>query len=222
MKSWITDPQTTELLETLCADASTRDQLARQAEQPPKPSQTSEAADFTVMRHRYMAVGREFGRLLYSLARGTQAKAVVEFGTSFGVSTVYLASALRDHGGGTVITTEFHAEKSKQAKKNLSAAGLAELVEFRVGDARESLKANIPQEIDLVFLDGAKGLYLEVLKLLEPHLRPGALIASDNTDHAELAPFLEYVRTPGNGYLSSAIVTAEREHGRPHEISIRL
>jgi predicted O-methyltransferase YrrM len=135
---------------------------------------------------------------------------------------IYLASALRDNGQGKVITTGAIPEKSEQAKENLSAAAPEPCVEFRVGDAREMLKANLPDEIDLVFLEGAKGLYLEILKGLEPRLRPGALIASDDTDRAELAPSLEYVRTPGNGYASSALVTSEREHGRPHEISTRI
>jgi predicted O-methyltransferase YrrM len=222
MKSSILDPQIQELLEYLYADAAKSDQLAQQAALQPDPSQTSEQGHQTFMRTRYMAVGREFGRLLYALVRGSKATNVVEFGTSFGVSGIYLASALRDNGGGTLITTEFHAEKSETAKKNLSVAALAGLVDFRVGDARESLKRDLPKEIDLVFLDGAKGLYLEVLKIIEPNLRPGALIVSDNTDSEELIPFLEYVRKPGNGYLSSAILTSEKEHGRPHEISIRL
>jgi predicted O-methyltransferase YrrM len=138
MKSWISHPQMVELLDGLYADAAERDRLARQADPQIDRSQTSEAAHHASMRHRYMAVGREFGRLLYSLARGSKAKTVVEFGTSFGVSTIYLASAIRDNGEGKVITTEAIAEKSEQAKKNLAAAGLEPCVEFRVGDARNA------------------------------------------------------------------------------------
>lgn len=118
---------------------------------------------------------------------------------SFGISTIFLPSAIRDNGDGKVITTEFDPEKAERAKKNLAAAGLQKWVEFRVGNALETLKSNPPREIDLILLDGAKGLYLDVLKLLEPYLRSGGIIASDNTDHDGIDAFLEYLRTPGNG-----------------------
>ncbi len=121
-----------------------------------------------------------------------------------------------------MITTEFIGEKAERAKKNLVAAGLEEWIEFRVGNALETLKASLPDEIDLVFLDGAKGLYLDILKILEPRLRPGSLIASDNTDKPELVPFLDYIRNPGNGYVSCAVLTPARQHGRDHEISVRV
>ncbi len=120
-----------------------------------------------------------------------------------------------------MITTELEPEKSERAKKNLAAAGLEEWVEFRVGDARETLRADLPREIDLIFIDGPKGLYLDVLKLLEPRLRPGALVASDNTGNPELVLFLEYIREPANGYTSSAILTPEQKNSRGHEITIR-
>jgi predicted O-methyltransferase YrrM len=71
----------------------------------------------------------------------------------------------------------------------------------------ETLRANSPRLIDLLMPDGAEGLYLDVLKLVEPELRPGAVIASDNTDNAGLESFLSYVRNPENGYTSSAILT---------------
>jgi predicted O-methyltransferase YrrM len=219
-ESWLIRPQVTDLLEHLYADAAENDARARQALDEAGDSH-DETDFYRAMRHGYMAVGRSFGHLLYTLARSSRAKAVVEFGTSFGVSTIYLAAAIRDNGEGKVITTEFIAEKADQARENLAKAGLVDLVEFRVGDARETLKADLP-EIDFVFLDGAKRLYLDVLKIVEPRLRPGAVIASDNTDNPELAPFLHYVRTPANGYISSAIHTPEKRHHGGHEITIRL
>jgi predicted O-methyltransferase YrrM len=89
------------------------------------------------LRKAYLPVGREFGNLLYALARSSKSKTVVEFGTSFGISTIFLASAIRDNGDGKVITTEFDPENAERAKKNLAAAGLEEWVEFRVGNALE-------------------------------------------------------------------------------------
>jgi tRNA A58 N-methylase Trm61 len=78
-----------------------------------------------------LAINPEFGKMLYMLGVARRAATIVEFGTSFGVSTIYLAAALRDNGGGKLITTEFEAGKVAQAKKNLAEAGLADLVEFR-------------------------------------------------------------------------------------------
>jgi predicted O-methyltransferase YrrM len=147
-----------------------------------------------------LPVSRETGRLLYLLARATGARTIVEFGTSFGISTLHLAAALRDNGGGRLITTEFEPSKVARARANLTAAGLEDLVEIREGDALQTLSTNLPPTIDLVLLDGAKPLYPEVLILVEPHLRPGALIVADNADHSP--EYLARVRNPEAGYLS--------------------
>jgi hypothetical protein len=141
----------------------------------------------------------------------------VEFGTSFGISTIFLASAIRDNGVGRLIITEFEPAKADRARENLAAA--EEWVELRIGDVRGTL-SDSPRDIDLIFLDGAKELYFDVLKLLEPHLRAGGIVASDNTDHDGLEPFLSHVRHPSNGYISSAIFTSG-PRGKAHEISIR-
>ncbi len=145
-------------------------------------------------------MSRDTGRLLYILARATQAKAIVEFGTSFGLSTLHLASALRDNGGGRLITSEFEPSKLAIAKANLAEGGLADLVEFREGDALQTLATDLPDRIDLVLLDGAKALYGDILALLEPRLRPGAVIVADNADYCP--DYLEHVGSPANGYLT--------------------
>ena len=138
--------------------------------------------------------------LLYMLARSTRAKAIVEFGTSFGVSTLHLAAALRDNGGGRLIGTEFEPTKIDGARASIAAAGLDDLVEIRAGDAVETLARDLPETVDLVLLDGAKGLYSTVLALLEPRLRPGALIVADNADWSP--EYLARVRDPECGYVS--------------------
>ncbi len=120
---------------------------------------------------------------------------------------------------GQLITTEFETAKMERARKNLASAGLVEWVEFRIGDARETL-ANPPSNIDMIFLDGAKELFLSVLKILEPQLRAGGIVASDNTDHEGMETFLRHVRHASNGYISSAIFTSA-PRGKAHEISIR-
>jgi predicted O-methyltransferase YrrM len=145
-------------------------------------------------------VSPETGILLYMLARATGARAIVEFGTSFGVSTLHLAAALRDNGGGRLIGTEFEPSKVVHARENLAAAGLSDLVEIREGDALETLARDLPDTIDLVLLDGAKPLYPRILSLIESRLREGALIVADNADWCP--DYLARVRSPAGGYLS--------------------
>ena len=105
---------------------------------------------------------------------------MVEFGTSFGISTIHLAAAVRDNGAGRVISTELNAAKAAQARANLAEAGLSDRVTILEGDARETLAA-VPGPVGFVLLDGWKGLYLPVLRLLEPRLAPGALVLADDT-----------------------------------------
>lgn len=147
-----------------------------------------------------LAVSRETGDLLYMLARSTRATSIVEFGTSFGLSTICLASALRDNGGGRLVTSEFEPSKVMRAKANLAEAGLGDLVEFREGDALETLSRDLPDSVDLLLLDGAKALYPDILDLVAPRLRAGALIVADNADFCP--PYLERVRSAGSSYLS--------------------
>ena len=153
------------------------------------------------MKDAPLSVSRESGRLLYMLARSTGARSIVEFGTSFAVSTIHLAAALRDNGGGRLITSEFETSKIAQARANLAESGLSDLVELREGDALQTLARDLPQRIDLVLLDGAKGLYPEILSLLEGHLKLGAFILADNAEHSP--EYLARVRQPANGYLST-------------------
>jgi predicted O-methyltransferase YrrM len=148
-----------------------------------------------------LAVSRETGTLLYMLARACKAQTIVEFGTSFGISTLHLAAALRDNGGGCLITSEFEPSKVARARQHLTAGGVMDLVEIREGDALQTLSVDLPETIDLLLLDGAKSLYPEILDRVESRLRPGAWIVADN---AEFSPeYLARVRSPANGYLST-------------------
>jgi predicted O-methyltransferase YrrM len=152
------------------------------------------------MKDFHLAVSPETGTLSYMLARAMRARSIVEFGTSFGNTTLHMAAALRDNGGGRLITSEFEPSKVARARENIAAAGFADIVEVRAGDALETLAQDLPETIDLVLLDGAKSLYPRVLALLEPRLRTGALILADNADWCP--EYLAYVRATTNGYLS--------------------
>ena len=152
------------------------------------------------LKDLWLPVSRQTGRLLYVLARSTRARNVVEFGTSFGISTLYLAAAVRENGGGRVISSEFEPSKVARAREHLVEAGLDDLVEIREGDALKTLSAGIADNVDLVLLDGAKALYGDVLDLLLERLRPGALIVADNADYSP--DYLARVRAADSGFLS--------------------
>lgn len=163
-------------------------------------STTDYRAMYSRMKDFHLAVSPQTGTLLYMLARSSKARSIIEFGTSFGISTLHLAAALRDNGGGRLIGTEFEPAKIAKARANIAAAGLSDLVEIREGDALETLARDLPEQIDLVLLDGAKSLYPPVLALLEARLRPGAMLVADNADWCP--EYLSRVRAADGVYLS--------------------
>lgn len=211
MISSLQDPVVSRVLDRLHQQADTVD--------PPLLANMGEKTDDEMahlLDQAYIPVSPDAGRFLYTLARATKAGTVVEFGTSLGISTIYLAAAVRDRGAGTVITTELNPGKVQRARENLRAAGLLEHVDVREGDALETLK-DIPGKdvaggVTLLFLDGWKKLYLPVLKLLEPALEPGALVAADDLDlFPEVhKPYLAYVRNLANGYVSVEVPIGDR------------
>ncbi|NOK00653.1 O-methyltransferase [Myxococcus xanthus] len=175
--------------------------LSREERERMMRSKTDYLDFYGRLKDAALAVSRETGLLLYMLARSSGARTVVEFGTSFGISTLHLAAALRDNGGGRVITSEFEPSKVARARRNLEAGGLADLVEIREGDALKTLALELPPRIDLLLLDGAKALYPDILRMLEGRLRPGALVVADNADDSP--DYLARVRDPRSGYLST-------------------
>jgi predicted O-methyltransferase YrrM len=166
----------------------------------------SEAVTPESMKDVYIPVDRDQGEFMYLLARSINAKTIVEFGTSFGISTIYLAAALRDNGGGTVIGTEIEPTKHKTANANLAEAGLAQFVDIRLGDALQTLKS-LPDNIDLLLLDGWKDLYPPVVELVKPHLRKGAIVVADNiyTFKKALRPFVDSMQNGKIGFESTTL-----------------
>jgi predicted O-methyltransferase YrrM len=204
----LTTPPCSNVVARLFAEANDSDaRLAEQRRVLPSNERAKLMASTDNYRSLYeglkdfhLAVSRETATLLYMLARSSRARTIVEFGTSFGVSTLHLAAALRDNGGGRLIGTEFERTKVAQARANIAEAGLDDLAEIRAGDAIETLATDLPEMVDLVLLDGAKGLYPRVLSLLEPRLRSGALVVADNADWSP--EYLARVRAPDAVYLS--------------------
>ena len=158
----------------------------------------------------FIPVTPEAGRLLYSLVRATRPATVVEFGMSFGISALHLASAVRDNGSGRVVTTELSADKIAAAKQTFAETGLDDLITILEGDALSTL-ADLDGPIGFVLLDGWKELYLPVIKLLEGRLSPGALVVADNTEMADAKSYLDYVRDSENGYVSVNFAARESD-----------
>jgi predicted O-methyltransferase YrrM/DNA-binding PadR family transcriptional regulator len=148
------------------------------------------------------SISPEQGELIYLLCRSLKARRVVDFATSLGVSAVYLAAALRDNGGGTVISAELVPQKVAAAHQNLVAAGLDSYVELRTGDARETLR-DLSEPVDFALIDGwpvagESSLALEVFRIVAPQIRSGGMVLNDNAE----PDYLAYVRDPANGFIS--------------------
>jgi len=218
MTNTLLDPRVATALTDMFRHAEHDDETSRryrarhQAGAPPMtPQEYADAA-----AEVYMPISADGGRLLYNLVRAIRPATVVEFGTSFGISALHLAAALRDNDAGRLISTELSAAKVAAARRTFAETGLADLITVLQGDARETLAA-LDSPVDFVLLDGWKDLCLPVLRLLEPHLAPGTLVVADDVDLTDLQPYLDYVRDPANGYQS---VTFPVEDGM--EISCRL
>jgi predicted O-methyltransferase YrrM len=156
------------------------------------------AKDMSYFDDKLIPLEAAQGELLYLLTRTSRARCAVEFGTSFGVSTIYLAAAVRDAGaGGRVIGTELVPAKAAQARANLAAAGLADHVEVREGDALTTLR-DLAEPVDVLLLDGWPQLAIEVLRVVEPRLADGAVIMVDNVGQfaADLRPVVERLSAP--------------------------
>jgi predicted O-methyltransferase YrrM len=201
MANTLHDPRVAAALERLYAgaahDGAARERARAAAMAGPAVMTAREQADAAA--EIYMPVSAASGRLLYSLVRAARPAAVVEFGTSFGISTLHLAAAVRDNGAGRVITTELGAAKVRAARETFAATGLDDVITLLPGDALETL-SGLDTSPGLVLLDGWKDLCLPVLRLLEPSLAPGALVIADDIDLEDLQPYLDYVRDPGSGY----------------------
>lgn len=218
----LTTPPLSSLLPELfaaaaAADAPLRAELARMSPEERAALMRRAGTDYRAFYGRakdmYLPVSAETGKLLYILARTRRARIIVEYGTSFGLSTLHLAAAVRDNGGGRVIGTEFEPGKVAQARANVASAGLADLVDVREGDALETLSRDLPEAVDFVLLDGAKVLYPRILDLLEPRLSAGAIVVADNADDSP--DYLARVRSPASGYLSVPF-------GNDVELSLRV
>ncbi|MCW2264262.1 putative O-methyltransferase YrrM [Gluconobacter cerinus] len=219
-------PQIQCVIDRLYSETLSQDPAIRQLAQAKGLTHDGQRGFYEAMKDARLPVTPEFGALLYILARSTSAQHIIEFGTSFGVSTLFLAAALRDNGGGRLVTSELLPDKAERASANLREAGLADLVDIRIGDARATLSRDLPESIDLILLDASKGLYLDLLLLLEPALRKGGLVISDRADldgddGGRAAAYLSYLTTPANGYRMASITTQALGQTFAHDVAVR-
>jgi predicted O-methyltransferase YrrM len=144
-----------------------------------------------------LPVGPATGQLMNLLAKESEAKVILEIGSSYGYSTVWLAEAARANGG-KVISLEIHPEKQKHARAAVAKAGLDGFVDFRLGDARDLL-AKLKGAVDFVLLDLWKDLYIPCFDLFYPRLRKGAFVVADNMTypvevHAKAEAYRKHIR----------------------------
>ncbi len=125
-----------------------------------------------------LTVGEDVGQLINIIAKSLEAPRILEIGTSYGYSGIWLAEAARATGG-RLTTLELHDYKSNHAREMAERAGLAGHVDFLVGDAVELIES-LPGMFDLILLDLWKDMYVPCLEAFYPRLSPGAIIVADN------------------------------------------
>ncbi len=204
-------------------DPAIRRVLTRLLSAKPRPPRKranageSQALDPYALKNFSFSIRPEQGELIYLLCRSMGARRVAEFATSLGFSAIYLAAAVRDNGGGLVIGSELVPEKVKAARRNLADAGLDSLVEIREGDALETLR-DLGDPIDFFLMDGwpigeGPTLARQVLEIVAPQLRIGAIVLNDNSE----PDYLEYMHDPANGFLTLSL-----PFKRTFELSVKV
>jgi predicted O-methyltransferase YrrM len=152
---------------------------------------------------KLVALDRNKAEFCYQLCRANNARRIVEAGTSYGVSTLYLAAAVRDNvratgGTGVVIGTEYEPEKACAARAHFDQAGLSRFIDLREGDLRETLQ-QIEGPVDFMLVDIWISMARTALQLATPHLRAGAIVVCDNTDiyRRDYADYFVFLKANG-------------------------
>jgi predicted O-methyltransferase YrrM len=165
--------------------------------------------------HRFLAdklVALDADKSLFChrLCLALRARRVIEVGTSHGVSTLYLAQALKrieaaDGHRGVVIATEYEPHKVRAARANFAAAGLSDYIDLREGDLRQSLQ-HIDGAVDFVLMD-IWGMARTALGLIAPHLRRGAIVIADNTAQfrQDYAEYFAFLGDPANAFTTQTL-----------------
>jgi predicted O-methyltransferase YrrM len=162
-------------------------------------------------RDKFVALDRDKAEFCYQLCRAIDARRIVEIGTSYGVSTLYLAAAVRDNveaggGNGVVIGTEYEPEKAGIARKHFAQADLGHLIDLREGDLRETLRL-LDGPVDFMLVDIWIAMARPALELVAPRLRKGAIVVCDNTEQhrSAYADYFAFLENPANGFRTMTL-----------------
>lgn len=142
----------------------------------------------------FPTVGPDVGRFLRVAALMADAERVFEFGSGFGYSAVWMATALPDHG--EIVLTDYNAENVDRAREFLQRAGYDDLVTFHVGDAVDAFE-NTSGTFDVVLIDHEKDRYVEAFDLVAERLADGGVVIADNVLDGPVDP--EHVRAGLDG-----------------------
>ena len=143
---------------------------------------------------RMFTLHPDTSQLIHIMIQSAGCKSLVEIGVAHGYSTIWLAHAARITGG-RLTSLEINPKNIERAGRNLTEAGLADMVNLVLGDGRETLRT-IKGPIDFVLMDCWEWLYVDLLKLIVPMLRPGGLLAADNVapGHTESDRYIQALR----------------------------
>ena len=201
------DPELEQMLAVLHATSD-----AQVAAMAAYAAQRATAEEIKTFRSdKLVALDRDKAEFCYQLCRAADARRIVEIGTSHGVSTLYLAAAVRDNvraagGTGMVIGTEYEPAKAARARAHFAQAGLDRFIDLREGDLRETLK-QIDGPVDFLLVDIWIAMARPALELVAPHLRPGAIVICDNTEQhrGDYADYFDFLNDPANGFRTMTL-----------------
>ena len=215
-KHLVLGPRIDSLLERLYAQHAGQDgalgsYFTARAQEPDYDWSSFDDRTNQFLSDKLVALDREKAEFCYQVCRALRARRVVEAGTSFGVSTLFLAAAVRenvrvDGGNGVVIGTEHEPDKATAARANFAEAGLAEFIDLREGDLRETL-VNVAAPVDFMLIDIWTPMARPALELIAPRLREGAVIICDNTAQFPDAyrDYFEFVNDPANRFRTMTL-----------------
>ncbi len=213
MPSPLNDPKLEALLDRLHTQSTAQDEASeayyerREQEGTLDPTYAFDDDMHHFFSDKLVALDRDKSEFCYQLCRSLGAKRIVEAGTSFGVSTLYLAAAVRDNQveNGVVIGTEHESKKAEIARANFKEAGLSDYIDLREGDLRQTLK-DVGGPIDFMLVD-IWDVAQPALELVSPYLRKGAIVVCDNTevDAVEYEEYFKFINDPNNHFRTMTL-----------------
>lgn len=145
---------------------------------PPREPELQKMEDYAE-KNDFPIIGPVCGYYCYQLARMIAAKSVFELGSGYGYSTAWFAKAVKENGGGVVHHTVWDEDLSKRAVGHLSALGRADVVEFHIAEAVQTLRETAGP-FDIIFNDIDKEAYPDSLPVIKEKLRHGGILIIDN------------------------------------------